>query len=343
MHHFLILLKYYFQFARRENVHRIILPILSVFFAGSLAFFWFEKGSGLSDAFWWSIVTMTTVGYGDISPATTGGKIAGVLVMLFGIGFLGVFTAAIAGFIIENRLLENKGMKPTRFADHFIICGWNFRGSDIVAELRADPKSADRQLVIIADLPEKPIDDINVHFIRGDVDPTTLEKANIARADVVFLLSGDQLDAHSADAKTILNTMTVKNIRPDIYACVELMNPKNMEHCRMAKADETIIVGELSTNLLVQAALDHGITRMISELVSNRYGEDLYKIGLPSYLADKDFFSVMCELKKKHNILCIGIEDKSGKNLVANPDAGYTLKTDDHLIVIAKDRPEIMA
>jgi len=275
MHHFLIIMKRYFQIARRENAHKIILPILLVFFIGSAAFFWFEKEAGLTDSFWWSIVTMTTVGYGDI------------------------------GFFIENRLLENKGMKPTNFTDHFIICGWNFRGDDIVAELRADPKSADLPLVIIADIPEKPLDDIQIHFIRGDVNPDTLEKANISKAGVAFILSDDKLDSHSGDAKTILNTMTVKNICPDVYTCVELMDPKNMDHCRMIKADEVIIVGELSTNLLVQAALDHGITRMISELVSNKYGEDLYKIGLPSYLTDKDFFSVMCELKKQHDLIKI--------------------------------------
>ena len=340
MHYFLIIIKQYFRIARRENVHKIILPILLVFFVGSTAFFWFEKEAGLTDSFWWSIVTMTTVGYGDISPMTIGGKITGVLVMIFGIGFLGVFTAAIAGFFIENRLLENKGMKPTNFTDHFIICGWNFRGNDIVAELRADPKSADLPLVIIADIPEKPLDDIQIHFIRGDVNPDTLEKANISKAGVAFILSDDKLDSHSGDAKTILNTMTVKNVCPDVYTCVELMDPKNMDHCRMIKANEVIIVGELSTNLLVQAALDHGITRMISELVSNKYGENLYKIELPSYLTEKDFFSVMCELKKQHNMLCVGIEDKSGQNLVANPDTSYRLKADDHLIVIAKDRPE---
>jgi len=340
MHHFLIIIKRYIHIARRENAHKIILPILLVFFAGSLAFLWFEKDVGIVDAFWWSIVTMTTVGYGDISPITTAGKVTGVVVMFFGIGFLGIFTAAIAGFFIENKLLENKGMKPTNFNGHFIICGWNFRGNDIVAELRADPKSNDLPFVIIADIPEKPLDDLLIHFIRGEVNTDTLEKANASEAGVAFILSDDKLDSHSADAKTILHTMTVKNTYPDMYTCVELMEHKNMDHCRMIQADEVIVVGSLTTKLLVQAALDHGITNMIRELVSNKYGEDLYKMRLPSYLADKDFFTVMCELKQKHNILCIGIDDKSGQNLISNPDSSYKLKADDRLVVIAKDRPD---
>jgi len=340
MHHIILIIKRYIQIARRENAHKIILPVLLVFFIGSVLFVWFEKDVGIVDAFWWSIVTMTTVGYGDISPATPAGRITGMLVMIFGIGFLGVFTAAIAGFFIENRLLENKGMKSTHFTGHFIICGWNFRGNDIVAELRADPKTKDLPFVIIADIPEKPLDDGQIHFIRGEVSPETLEKANARKAGVAFILSDDKLDAHSADAKTILHTMTVKHVCPDVYTCVELMDNKNMDHCNMIKADEVIVVGSLSTKLLVQAALDHGITRMISELVSNKYGEDLYKMPPPSYLTGNDFFSVMCELKQKYNILCIGIDDTEGQNLITNPDSNYKLKSSDRLVVIAKDRPD---
>lgn len=114
-----------------------------------------------------------------------------------------------------------------------------------------------------------------------------------------------------------------------------------MEHCRLAKADEIIVVGELSTNLLVQAALDHGITRLISELVSNRYGHDLYKLKCPPYLVDKSFLHGMCELKKNHNIICIGIEDNAGKTLTANPENDRVFKTDDYLLVISWDRPEL--
>ncbi|MFC1815131.1 hypothetical protein ACFL0M_04135 [Thermodesulfobacteriota bacterium] len=67
------------------------------------------------------------------------------------------------------------------------------------------------------------------------------------------------------------------------------MRSKNVEHCQRAKSDEIIVVGELSTNLLVQAALEHGITRMISELVCTRYGSDLYKISVPESMRGRHF------------------------------------------------------
>jgi len=339
MLHFIMVFKQFYRLLRLQNMHQAVMIVLLVLMGGSGLLSYFEKNINFFDAMWWSIVTMTTVGYGDISPATLGGRIVATVVMLSGIGLLGFVTASIAGIIIENRLLERKGMKQTRIKDHFIICGWNFRGKTIISEMKADPKS--RDIVVIAEMDELPEQGEHLIFINGQVEPEILDKANAKAASAAIILSDDSLDTYARDAKTILSTMTLKNHCSDLYTCVELMDPSNIEHCRLARADEIIVVGELSTNLLVQAALDHGITQLVSELVSNRYGQDLYKLKCPSYLIGKTFFQVMCDLKEKHNITCIGIENVSAKTMTANPDNDRPVTEDDYLMVISWNRPEI--
>lgn len=331
----------FFNLLASEEIYKVVGIVAVVTLLGTVGFVIFEKDMHFGDALWWSIVTLTTVGYGDISPATLGGRLVGIAIMVAGIGFLGTLTATIASIFVENRLLENRGMNATLMKDHFIICGWNFRGEKIVEELRADPKCRDLPIVVLADLPEKPVKDDRLHFIAGDVEADTLEMANIQEAKVVIVLSDERLDAYARDARTVLTTLTIESVNPDVYTCVELMDERNVPHCQRARADEIVVVGELATNLLVQAALDHGITRMVSELVSNRFGEDIYKVPLPADLAGKTFFEAMCRLKEDHGILCMGIEDASGRKFIANPDKDYRLSPEDRLIVIARERPEI--
>jgi voltage-gated potassium channel len=330
-----------FDLVGNKEIYRVVAIVAVVTLMGSLGFVVFEEKMKFGDALWWSIVTLTTVGYGDISPATLGGRMVGVTIMVAGIGFLGTLTATIAGIFVENRLLENRGMNATEMKDHFIICGWNFRGEKIVDELRADAKCRNLPIVVLADIPEKPVQDSRLHFVSGDVEADTLKMANIDEARVVIVLSDERLDAYSRDAKTVLTTLTIESVNPNVYTCVELMDERNVPHCKRAHADEIVVVGELATNMLVQAALDHGITRMVSELVSNRAGEELFKVPLPADMAGKTFFEAMCQLKEEHGILCLGLEDAEGRNLIANPDKDHRLSPEDRLIVIARDRPSL--
>ncbi len=74
---------------------------------GALGFHYMEAGvnpnvHGLWDSFWWTIVTITTVGYGDIYPVTTGGRILAILLMLGGITTFSAVTASITAYVLKR-------------------------------------------------------------------------------------------------------------------------------------------------------------------------------------------------------------------------------------------------
>ncbi len=338
MLHVLLLFKRFAHTLRKDRLDRVLLALLVITLVGMLGIAYFDSLS-LADSLWWTIVTITTVGYGDIYPASFGGRIVGALLMLFGIGFLGMLTATLASTFIEERRQEGKGVNPVTVSQHLLICGWSYKAKEIVEEIRADDKTDTRPLVIIADLPEKPLEDEHLHFVSGLITKEALEKANAQEAQAAIVLSDENVEVHTRDAKTVLDTLTIKSTYPDLYTSVELVNPKNIEHCRLAKADEIIVSGELSTRLLVRASLDHGVTQIITELVSSRFGSEIYKTTPPEECVGQSFLEVLTKLKTDQDVIVVAVESKQEGRFLANPPNSYIIDERDRLIVVGKDRP----
>lgn len=338
MLHVLLLFKRFAHTLRKDRLDRVLLALLVITLVGMLGMAYFDSLS-LADSLWWAIVTITTVGYGDISPASLGGRIIGILLMLFGIGFLGMLTATLASTFIEERRQEEKGMNPVTVSQHLLICGWSYKAKEIVEEVRADDKTDTRPLVVIADLREKPLEDAHVHFVSGLITKESLEKANAQEAQAAIVLSDENVEVHTRDAKTILDTLTIKSLYPDLYTSVELVDPKNVAHCRLAKADEIIVSGELSTRLLVRASLDHGVTQIITELVSSRFGSEIYKTTPPKECVGQSFLEVLTKLKTDQDVIVVAVESKQEGRFLANPPNSYIIDEKDRLIVVGKDRP----
>ena len=116
--------------------------------------------------------------WGYLSPASLGGRVVGVLLMLFGIGFLGLLTATLASIFVEERRQEEKGVNSSHVSLSICcMCGWNYKAKEIVAEIRANDTDPDtRPVVLIAELAEKPLeDDEQVHFVSGPVTQESLD------------------------------------------------------------------------------------------------------------------------------------------------------------------------
>ncbi len=333
----LVLFKRIIRTLRKDRLDRVVLALVVITLVGMLGMAYFDS-LPLADSLWWTIVTITTVGYGDISPASLGGRIVGVLLMLFGIGFLGLLTATLASSFVEERRQEGKGVNPVHVAQHLLLCGWSYKAKEIVEEVRADDAVQIRPVVLIAELTEKPLEDDQVYFVTGAVTQQTLYKANAGQAQAAIVLSDESIEAHTRDAKTILDTLTIKSTYPDLYTSVELADSKNVEHCRLAKADEIIVSGELSTNLLVRASFDHGVTQIITELVSNRFGSEIYKTVPPPKCVGRPFLEVLTLLKMDHNIIVVAVESAKQGHFLANPPNSYIIDERDRLVVVGKDR-----
>ena len=92
---------------RHRRFHYVALTTVVVTALAAFGIYAVERGENkaiqtLGDAFWWAVVTTTTVGYGDVSPVTTEGRLIAVGLMIVGIGFIGVLTATITSFFLDT-------------------------------------------------------------------------------------------------------------------------------------------------------------------------------------------------------------------------------------------------
>ncbi|HIQ36587.1 MAG TPA: potassium channel protein [Desulfocapsa sulfexigens] len=325
-------------FLQRENVINLLAVILVIVLSSGALVAFFEPDLSFASGIWWSIVTLTTVGYGDISPSTAEGRILAVLIMFFGIGLLGMLSASLATLLIHKRMKEDRGMCASRVDNHIIICEWNHRTRAVIKELRADAQTSNTRLVLIADIEEKPIDDNNLFFVRGTVNEETLEKANLQKARTVVVLGDDSVETTARDAKVVLSTLTIESINPDVYTVVELVDKANEQYCLRANADEIIIGSEMSSHLIASAASDHGISKVISELLSSRYGNDFYSMSVPEELIGMKFIDVLVAMKAQSNAIVLGVQKGSTGEFISNPDVDYLVSQEDNLLVISGDR-----
>lgn len=232
-------------------------------------------------------------------------------------------------------------MTSYNFENHIILCEWNHRACAILKEFRADPQTANASIVLIAEIPRKPVNDENLFFIQGSVNDETLNRANLPKASTVVILGDDRLDATARDAKVVLTTLTIESLNPEVYTIVELMDEAHVQHCKRAKADEIIVSSELSSGLISRAALNHGITKVVSELLSAQYGNDLYKLPIPTSMIDRSFIEVFMEMKQKHQSIVLALQKGEQGEVISNPPVDYQLEQSDYLIVISDKRPQL--
>lgn len=329
------------QALQRKNLIRILLIIAIIIAISSIGLSLVEPDLSLLDTFWWSIVTLTTVGYGDITPITPVGRLIAIFEMIFGVGILTTFNAIMASILVNQKLRQELGMSSYDFENHIILCEWNLRSRVILKELRLEPQTKEKPIILIANIETKPIDDENLFFIQGQISDETLHRANLIKAETVIILGDDSLDYTTRDAKVVLSTLTIESINPHAYTIVELVDPAHVKTCKRAKADEIIVSSELSSMLLVQEALNHGITKVVADLLSFEDGNQLYKIPLPKSQIGHSFIDVFTYMKQKYQSIVVAVQKGSEGEVICNPPTDYKLENIDYLIVIATEKPHI--
>ena len=311
-------MRHWFRLLIRNSFFQVGLGIFLVMILGGLVLRMLEIGKITEGEapFWWAIVTMTTVGYGDFAPKTPEGRMFAVLVMFAGISLTAMFTAIISSIFVAKRIREEKGLEKVNIKNHIILCGWNRNADKIIDSIQYLAERGRKDIVLINDLDEEEIArlktryrKIRLHFVAGDyTSEQVLVKANLEVAETVIIIPSDISDSiHNPDDKTILAALTIKGLEPNIRLIAYLHNRENLTHIKRANANEVVISDDFGAYMLASHVMDPGIPQAVNRLLDNVSKNRFKRVDIPSEFIGKPFDNLFNHFRKKNNSILVGV------------------------------------
>ena len=303
----------------RNSFFQVGIGLFVTMIFGGFVLQWLETGdiSKGNNPFWWAIVTMTTVGYGDFSPETPEGRLFAVFIMFAGITLVSLLTASISSIFVAQKIREGKGLEKLNLTDHIILCGWNMNADKLINsiyQLRSDNKNFD--LVLVNELSEEDITQIKakfskirIHFVAGDfTQEETLHRAGVLSSNSVIIIPNNlNNDNESHDEKTIFATLTIKSIDASIRVVAYLLDRENLTHIKRAEADEVVVSDDFSLNILASHIVDPGVPQVSNHLINTASDSRLKRKNIPGNFIGKKYNELFDHFRQDDGSLLIGL------------------------------------
>ncbi len=276
----------------------------------------------LFDAIWYTLVTITTVGYGDITPRSILGRTSAMILLLAGVALFGALSGKFASFLFDRQQKKDRGLlKMNKIKNHFLICGWKPNFERILEGiLLANPEIPPEKIILLNNSSQNEMEKIkadsrfkNINYIHGDfTDEDTLLKSQIKTAERTLILAdnSENFSSLETDSRTVLAVITIKNLNPKIYCVAEIIDSKFEKHLSLAHCDEIILSADYGQNLLIQASSGKGMSHILRELISEESDSGILICDIPQKFVGNNYGDFRLSLKT--NDILIGLLENTG-------------------------------
>ena len=300
-----------------------------------------DEGSikNIYDAIWYSIVTLSTVGYGDFYPVSALGKIIGLVFVFSSLGVLGYFISQLT--VKLTKYMENKknGQFGTKMENHIVIIGYNKFGKHILEQIVASGVK-----VAIVTKNKEDIESIASNFNKGDVFVflsdfekfEDLEKVNITRASKVFLNFED-------DTEMLVYILDLKNHYKDIEIIVSLNNASFKKTFRSAGVLYAVAREEIAAKLVASYIFEPEVAALTEDLMASASKKDDFdlielKVSKNNPYLNKEYDLAFVDIRKKYSSVLLGIY--KDEILYKNPIEPITIMENDYLVIMTNGENE---
>ncbi len=320
----------------KRKLNLLLLMIVWVFISGSAGYYILFGGrETFMDCMFMTVISLTTVGYGEIIPIS-GNPAAQVFTMIlitFGMGVILYAISTLTALLIEGELtdiLRKKKMENAiqKLSGHYILCGGGETGRPLLHELIKN-----KETIVLVESDKTRIDLCKEIFsellyIEGDAsDDQNLRKAGIDRAAGIII-------SLPSDKDNLYITMTARMINPNIRIVCRMTDPRIEPKLRKAGADGVVspnVIGALrmASEMIRPAAVDF----LDQMLRSNDGNLRIHELNISSHSPLSGKTIQESDLKNKYNLLVLGAKSPRGE-MAFNPSPSLKLEPGATLIVM---------
>jgi voltage-gated potassium channel len=303
--------------------------------AAGVAGFMYIEGYSALDAFYMTVITMSTVGYGTLGDLSAGGKLFASALIIASAGTFVYAISTLTTFIIEGEIgkwFSNMQtiQKVTKLRNHIILCGLGRNGREAAIELIRQ-----KAAFVIIELNQEAIDEFEHSFealiLRGDAShEEVLERANIRYAKGL-------ISSLSSDAENIFITLTAREMNPSLQIVARASSESSISKLKRAGANQIIlpnlIGGRKMANTLTRPALMEFVELISGESNPSLHLDEIECSGASSLLG-RSLASL--DIRSRTGVLVLGI--KSGHQPVRlNPPPQEELNEGHRLFILGSD------
>ncbi len=312
---------------------RIVVYFILLLTIGSAGFYFIggEKWS-LIDSLYMTVITLSTVGYGEVHKLDDLAKVWSILLIIFGVTGIGALLRTINEEFIQSKLFWNKKMikNISKLKNHYIICGYGRMGAVIAREL--DDKN---QKFLIIENNEQKVEIIRskgMLCINGDAtSDEILQNAQIDKAaGVAVVLDTDQ--------ENLFVTMTIKTTNPDIFLLSRCAKEYNESKLLRAGANKVINPYKAGGHRMAEMLSKPQVEDSIS-VVSPKHADLNLTLDEISLKNCKEYDNVTIndsKIRENYDVNIVGIIKDNGESII-NPEPDTLLNTNDIILLIGDE------
>jgi voltage-gated potassium channel len=318
---------------RTTRLHIAVIILILIIAVGTIGYRVLE-GWSIIDSLYMTITTISTVGYGDFHPMTTGGRLFTIVIIIVGVGTMLYSVGMLAETVVEGRLRAIMGRGKLeriieKIHDHYIICGCGRIGYLICREL----KDEGVPFVVVDSNQEvlQKIEDEEFLYVKGDAThDRTLMAAGIKRAKGIVC-------ALPTDAENLYVILTAREINQDIFILSRSEEEESEHRLLRAGANRVMSPYTLGGMRMAMAILRPAMLDFI-EITTSRQSLELRMEEVAVCEGSPVIGKTLgeSEIRQKYGLIIVAVKKDSGR-MIFNPVATYVIEKGDMLIAMGEE------